>query len=104
MIDLCSQESSSMLSIEDALGRIKKAITMSKTSETVTLKNALGRILSESAYAPINSPYERNAAMDGYAFSSSDVTIGRAFSLSLIGASWAGRPFDGLLQAGTSRS
>lgn len=100
MIDLCSQESSSMLSIEDALGRIKKAITMSKTSETVTLKNALGRILSESAYAPINSPYERNAAMDGYAFSSSDITIGRAFSLSLIGASWAGRPFDGLLQAG----
>lgn len=38
MIDLCSQESSSMLSIEDALGRIKKAISMSKTSETVTLK------------------------------------------------------------------
>jgi molybdopterin molybdotransferase len=100
MIDLCSKESSPMLSIEDALARIKNTIHPLKDSETVLLKNALGRILSEAVYAPINSPNETNSAMDGYAFSSAEITKGRGFSLNLIGTSWAGRPFKGLLQAG----
>ena len=100
MIDLCSQESSPMSSIEDALARIKNTIHPLKASETVLLKDALGRILSEAVYAPINSPNETNSAMDGYAFSSSEITKGRAFILNLIGTSWAGRPFKGVLQAG----
>ena len=100
MIDLCSKKSSPMLSIEDALARIKNTIHPLKISETVLLKNALGRILSEAVYAPINSPNETNSAMDGYAFSSAEITKGREFSLNLIGTSWAGRPFKGVLQAG----
>lgn len=100
MIDLCNQESSPMLSIEDALARIKNTIYPLKASETVLLKNALGRVLSEAVYAPINTPNETNSAMDGYAFSSSEITKGREFSLNLIGTSWAGRPFKGVLQAG----
>jgi molybdopterin molybdotransferase len=89
-----------MLSIEDALARIKNTIHPLKDSETVLLKNALGRILSEAVYAPINSPNETNSAMDGYAFSSAEITKGREFSLNLIGTSWAGRPFKGVLEAG----
>jgi molybdopterin molybdotransferase len=100
MIDLCSQESSPMSSIEDALARIKNTIHPLKASETVLLKDALGRILLEAVYAPINSPNETNSAMDGYAFSSAEITKGREFSLNLIGTSWAGRPFKGVLQAG----
>lgn len=100
MIDLCSKESSPMLSIEDALARIKNTIHPLKASETVLLKDALGRILLEAVYAPINSPNETNSAMDGYAFSSAEITKGREFSLNLIGTSWAGRPFKGVLQAG----
>ena len=100
MIDLCSKESSPMLSIEDALARIKNTIHPLKDSETVLLKDALGRILLEAVYAPINSPNETNSAMDGYAFSSAEITKGREFSLNLIGTSWAGRPFKGVLQAG----
>ena len=100
MIDLCSKESSPMLSIEDALARIKNTIHPLKDSETVLLKNAFGRILSEAVYAPINSPNETNSAMDGYAFSSAEITKGREFSLNLIGTSWAGRPFKGVLEAG----
>ena len=100
MINLCSQESSPMLRIEDALARIKNTIHPLKASETVLLKDALGRILLEAVYAPINSPNETNSAMDGYAFSSAEITKGREFSLNLIGTSWAGRPFKGVLQAG----
>ena len=100
MIDLCSQESPPLLSIDAALARIKDAITPVAGSEKVVLKNALGRVLSESVYSPINSPHDRNSAMDGYAFSSKDINHDQPFTLSLVGTSWAGRPFNGLLQSG----
>ena len=100
MIDLCSQESSPLLAIDAALERIKAAIQPIAESEKVVLKNALGRVLSESIYSPINSPHDRNAAMDGYAFSSQDINPEQPFTLSLAGTSWAGRPFKGLLQPG----
>ena len=100
MIDLCSQESNPLLSIDAALERIKAATHPVTGSEKVVLKNALGRVLSESVYSPINIPYDRNAAMDGYAFSSQDINHDQPFTLSLAGTSWAGRPFKGLLQPG----
>jgi len=100
MIDLCSQESKPLLSIDEALAIIKAAVYTVEASEKVVLKNALGRVLSEPVYSSINSPHDRNAAMDGYAFSSQDISHEQPFTLSLAGTSWAGRPFTGLLQPG----
>lgn len=100
MIDLCSRESKPLLSIDAALERIKAAIQPVAGTEKVVLKNALGRVLSESVYSPINIPYDRNAAMDGYAFSSKDINPDQPFTLCLAGTSWAGRPFKGRLKAG----
>jgi molybdopterin molybdotransferase len=100
MIDLCCQESNPLLSIDAALERIKAAIEPIAGSEKVVLKNALGRVLSESVYSPINIPHDRNAAMDGYAFSSRDINHEQPFTLGLAGTSWAGRPFQGRLQPG----
>ena len=100
MMDLCSQEAKPLLSIAAALDRIKAAIHPVAETEKVALKNALGRVLSESVYSPINSPHDRNAAMDGYAFSSADINPDQPFTLNLIGASLAGRPFQRTLQAG----
>jgi molybdopterin molybdotransferase len=100
MIDLCSRESSPLLSIDAALKKIKAAIHPVAGSEKVVLKSALGRVLSESVYSPINIPHDRNAAMDGYAFSSRDINYEQPFKLGLAGTSWAGRPFKGLLQPG----
>lgn len=100
MIDACSQESRSILSIEDALDSINAAVHPVSDTEKLALKNALGRVQAESVYSPINIPHDRNAAMDGYAFASRDIADGQAFTLSLAGTSWAGRPFEGALQAG----
>ncbi|MGZ4956898.1 MAG: molybdopterin molybdotransferase MoeA, partial [Methylobacter sp.] len=100
MIDACSQESRPLLSIDDALGRIKTAVNPVNGTEKAVLKNALGRVLADSVYSPINIPHDRNAAMDGYAFASRDMADGQAFTLALAGTSWAGRPFQGQLQAG----
>lgn len=100
MIDICSQESNPLLTIDAALARIKAAMQPVADTEKVALKNALGRVLSESIHSPINIPHDRNAAMDGYAFSSQGINPEQPFTLGLAGTSWAGRPFKGDLQPG----
>ncbi len=100
MIDACSLESKPLLSIDDALDSIKAAVHSVSGTEKLALKNTLGRVLAESVYSPINIPHDRNSAMDGYAFASRDIAKGQAFTLSLAGTSWAGRPFSATLQPG----
>lgn len=100
MIDSCSLESRPLLTITEALERINAAVQPIEESEQVDLKNAAGRVLSESVYSPINIPHDRNAAMDGYAYSSNDSASDRPFTLELAGFSWAGRPFAGQLRSG----
>jgi molybdopterin molybdotransferase len=100
MIDACSQESRPLLSIDEALARVNAAVTPVSSTEKVSLKNTLGRVLAEPVYSPINIPHDRNAAMDGYAFARRDRADKQAFTLVLTGTSWAGRPFQGQMQTG----
>jgi molybdopterin molybdotransferase len=100
MTDLCSLDSDGLLSLDEALERIRSGLEPVVGSEKLPLANASGRITVEALHAPIDLPYEANAAMDGYAFSSSDGAPGTAFSLELAGTSWAGRPFQGRMQPG----
>jgi len=97
-MDLCSVASSPMLTLTEALTRITLAIKPIEDSESVTLKKALGRVLDKPVFAAINLPYDRNAAMDGYAFNSGAMGI-EPFTLKLVGTSWAGRPYTGRLNA-----
>ncbi|MDD2760840.1 MAG: molybdopterin molybdotransferase MoeA, partial [Methylomonas sp.] len=48
---------------------------------------------AKSVISTIDIPSERNAAMDGYAFSSKDIAENQPFTLQLVGTSWAGKPF-----------
>lgn len=48
--------------------------------------------------SPIDSPPERNAAMDGYAFSSVDIIENQPFALTVVGTSWAGKPYTGPIE------
>jgi len=89
-------EKKSLLTVEEAQQRIHDAIFPLTESEVVPLKQAFGRVLAETLLAPINLPTARNAAMDGYAFSS------QYFSsrLTNVGTSWAGKPFERDLKTG----
>ncbi|MGZ5027446.1 MAG: molybdopterin molybdotransferase MoeA [Methylobacter sp.] len=100
MIDVCSQEAKPLLTIVEALDRIKAAVIPVNGTEKLALEIALGRILAEPVYSSIDIPHDRNAAMDGYAFASRDITEGQIFTLTLAGTSWAGRPFQGQMQPG----
>ncbi|MDO9105644.1 MAG: molybdopterin molybdotransferase MoeA [Methylovulum sp.] len=98
MRDVCGTDAKPMLSIKEALDRINLAITPVGETEIIALKHALGRVLADTQYSPINIPCARNAAMDGYAFASDGHLDGQAFTLHVAGTSWAGRPFDGCLE------
>ncbi len=98
MIDSCSIEAKSLISIERALLIIKQSIAPVHEIERVVLKIARNRILSSPVYCPINIPPDKNSAMDGYAFSSSDRKPNQSFSLSQAGTSWAGKPYDNKLK------
>jgi molybdopterin molybdotransferase len=100
MLDVCASKSKPLLTIDEALKRLKLAIQPIDHSESVALKQVLGRVLAEPVYSSISIPYDRNSAMDGYAFASAGMTSNSAFSLECVGTSWAGRPFQGQLQAG----
>ncbi|MEC4750631.1 gephyrin-like molybdotransferase Glp [Methylomicrobium sp. Wu6] len=100
MIDLCSLENEPMLSVEAARERIAAALEPVIGVEKTALKYALGRVLAEPVCSPLDIPHDRNAAVDGYAFSSRDIDTAQAFRLHLAGASWAGKPFQGQLNAG----
>lgn len=92
MIDSCSIEANTLITIKQALKKIQTTLSPIDECERVVLKNTLGRVLSESIYSAINIPSDRNSAMDGYAFSSADIKTGQPFQLSLVGTSWAGKP------------
>jgi len=100
MIDICSVQSGPLLSLHEALAKILAAITPVYATERVSLLEALGRVTAETVCSPIAMPFDRNAAMDGYAFASADAIKGEAFTLEVVGTAWAGLPFTGQLQTG----
>lgn len=68
--------------------------------EKVPLKEAFFRVLAEDITSPIDVPFQDNAAMDGYAFSSRDLDPGDKQILKIAGSAFAGHHFEGSLVQG----
>ena len=62
-----------MLTVNEALDSLLEMARQVPESETVVLKDANGRVLTESQYSTIDVPNADNAAMDGYAIRFSDL-------------------------------
>jgi molybdopterin molybdotransferase len=88
------------LTVEQARQRILAAVEPVAGVEKLALRSALGRILAEDVYSPIDVPSHTNSAVDGYAFSSTDLSTQGTTKLHVIGTSWAGRPYRGRIAAG----
>jgi molybdopterin molybdotransferase len=91
--DICYPNKHNLLSVEQALLAIRKAIVTIADQEQIALPLALGRILADSVFSPIDVPPQRTSAMDGYAFAAGDIAVGEAHKLQVIGVAWAGQPF-----------
>jgi molybdopterin molybdotransferase len=95
-MDYCSQPG--LLPVADAIAQMRSAITPVEAIETVELQAALDRVIAEDVYSAVNIPSHNNSAMDGYAFLSAHANLEQP--LRLIGAAFAGHPFNGEIQAG----
>ncbi len=83
-----------------ALKKILEAMKPIESSETVNVRNALGRVLAGNIKSNINVPSGTNSAMDGYAIFSSDLPAVDFRELQVAGAAFAGRPYKEKLSPG----
>ena len=88
------------LSVEQARERMCDSVAVIKGFERVAIRDSLNRILAEDVISPINVPAYDNSAMDGYAVRAADLPEEGKATLSVIGSSFAGIPFDGSVKAG----
>lgn len=98
--DCCADPEQKLLGIEEARQRIVDAVTAIKEVEQLPLLSALGRVLAENVVAITDVPSFANSAMDGYAVRSADCPHTSQVSLSVVGSSFAGAPYDGGVATG----
>ncbi|MBT3308571.1 MAG: molybdopterin molybdotransferase MoeA [Gammaproteobacteria bacterium] len=91
-----------LLPFNEAQEQIFQQITPTNKTESVSVKEALGRTLGEEIISPIHVPAYNNSAMDGYAIQGSDLPENGNITLEVVGSSFAGTPFEGSMQAGQS--
>lgn len=99
-IDSCSLDSQPLMTLKQAIQTILDALPPINQRERIGLKAGLGRVLAIDVISPIHLPWERNSAMDGYAFCSEDLQPGSPCQLVQIGIAWAGKPFGATVSAG----
>ena len=85
-----------LLSVDDALQRIRDEIKPIQGFVRSSLREAYGRTLAEAVGSPINVPGYVNSAMDGYAIAASALTQGGTLQVS--GTALAGTPWQGRME------
>jgi len=83
--------------VEKARQFIKQYLDPVAETETVTLHQSLGRVITQDIQSPANVPNYDNSAMDGYAFNSQDLNTAQ---LKVIGTAFAGKAFNGSVTSG----
>ena len=84
------------MSVGQARQYIRQFLSPVLETETVAIKHALGRILSNAIISDMNVPGHDNSAMDGFAFRHAEVSQ----PLKVVGTALAGNPYMAPLPAG----
>jgi molybdopterin molybdotransferase len=86
--------------VDQARRLIRQFLAPVRTSESLPLRSALGRVVSADILSPHNVPNHDNSAMDGYAFNADDLAASGTNSLRVVGSAFAGHRFDGRINPG----
>jgi molybdopterin molybdotransferase len=93
-----------LLTVSQAQQLLVDAMSPVTESESISIADADKRIVAQDVVSPINVPQYDNSAMDGYALSDaglrSPISSELLTQFTLVGESFAGRPFDGVLAHG----
>ncbi|WP_220721269.1 molybdopterin molybdotransferase MoeA [Agarivorans litoreus] len=79
-MDCCSQPG--LMPIEQAKSLLRDSASLKTQIQTVSLEDALGRVLAEDIVSPINIPPFDNSAMDGYAICAEQLPNNKTLPLS----------------------
>jgi molybdopterin molybdotransferase len=90
-----------MLDPDEARSQILASCTALCEEETIDLPFAVGRVLSRDVLSDVDMPPFRKSAMDGFALSHADLEQRADSTLTCVGESRAGAPFQGAVPAGT---
>lgn len=99
------ERSDSLLTVDDALGRVLDAVPGPTPTEWVYLADALGRVAADDVAAAIDLPPWDNSAMDGYALRHGDVaeaTNARPVLMPVVGDVGAGATTKLVVERGTA--
>ena len=96
MSDYCSAPG--LLPFEQALANMLSQISPITETLTLPIEQALHYVLAQDIASPLNVPPHDNSAMDGYAFAIESLLASK--TLTLVGRSMAGSPFQGKCQLG----
>jgi len=86
--------------VEQAKHYIRDYLNPVSATETLVLRETLGRILAEDILSTANVPNYDNSAMDGYAFNADAQNAQGETRLKIVGDAFAGNSFTGALQRG----
>ncbi len=82
--DDCFAFNGPLLPVADAERLIAERVTPVDGRETVTLREAAGRVLAENIIAPVNVPPFDNSAVDGFAVRGDDLDLGAEKRLTIV--------------------
>jgi len=88
------------LPVDTARAAIHACLEPVRENERIGTREALGRVLAEDIVPAINVPAHDNSAMDGWALRGADLHADHDATLKETGTAFAGRPFQGEVQAG----
>lgn len=96
MSDCCSAPG--LLPFEQALANMLSQVSPIIETLTLPIDQSLHYVLAQDIASPLNVPPHDNSAMDGYAFAIESLMASK--TLTLVGRSMAGLPFQGVCQPG----
>ncbi|MGR9090144.1 MAG: molybdopterin molybdotransferase MoeA [Gammaproteobacteria bacterium] len=83
------------LTCDEALRQILDRVQPVRETETLPVREALGRVLAHALVSPIDVPSHRNSAMDGYAVRTDDLPTEGVNRMQVVGQAFAGKPYAG---------
>jgi molybdopterin molybdotransferase len=86
--------------VDKAREYIRAFLTPLSATERLHIRAALGRVLAQDILSTMNVPLNDNSAMDGYAVRFADLKPDAEVTLTVVGASFAGKPFSGVAGSG----
>lgn len=87
------------LRVDKAVQAIRACLSPVTQTETLAIRDALGRVLAEAIVPSIDVPAHDNSAMDGYAVRFADLQAAQT-ALTEVGSAFAGRVFEGRVGPG----